>query len=387
MAKNKQLFCSKPFKWFEVTQLTERGEVYMCCPSWLDIPIGNLQHQSVEEIWNGKKAQEIRRSILDGSFKYCNYDRCSFLQTVTGPVQKVEDVQDKDLKEVIEKDLTILPYGPREIVCTYDRSCNLSCPSCRTEIIVESKDKQEILKIQGKIQSEALKEAYYIHITGSGDPFGSPFFRRWLQSMKREEMPGVKQIHLHTNAQLWTPKMWNTLSKDIQQLVTSTEISIDAASPETYAINRRGGTFEKLLENLNFVSTLRKNGPLKHVRISMVVQENNFREMPDFVRLGKRFNFDLVYFGQLVNWGTFSDEEFTRRAIHFPTHPRYREFVNLLQDEIFNQPGVYLGNLSSIKDLALAGQAAVKKPGQLPVESGTSMLSRIKGILSKVLVG
>ena len=66
MSETKRLFCAKPFKWFEVSQGNETGDVYMCCPSWLDMPIGNLTRQSVEEIWNGEKAQEIRRSILDG---------------------------------------------------------------------------------------------------------------------------------------------------------------------------------------------------------------------------------------------------------------------------------------------------------------------------------
>ncbi|MBE7443827.1 MAG: SPASM domain-containing protein [Planctomycetia bacterium] len=346
MSKSGRLFCSKPFKWFEITHLNKIGEVFLCCPAWLDTSIGNLQDQSVEEIWNGEKAQEIRRSILDVSFKYCNRSRCAFLQTESGPVEKIEDVKDKDLKAALEKDLTILPYGPRQIICTYDRSCNLSCPSCRTGTIVERKNKKQILKIQSRIQNEALKNAYYLHITGSGDPFGSPFFRKWLQTMKREDIQNVETIYLQTNAQLWTPKMWRTIAKDIQQLIKSADISIDAASPETYEINRRGGSFKKLLENLEFISALRKNGPLEWIGISMVVQENNFREMPDFVRLGKRFNFDTVYFSQLVNYGTYSEEEYRNRAIHFPAHPRHSEFIDILKDEIFKEPIVQLGNLT-----------------------------------------
>ncbi|MDH4206823.1 MAG: SPASM domain-containing protein, partial [Desulfobacteraceae bacterium] len=318
MATNKQLFCSKPFKWFEVFQGNEIGEIYLCCPGWLDTPIGNLQHQSVEEIWNGEKAQEIRRSILDGSFRYCNRSRCPFLQSVTWPVEKVEDVQDEDLKLVIEEELTVLPYGPRAINCSYDRSCNLSCPSCRTEVIVETANKQQIVEVQDRICNEALRDAHLLYITGSGDPFGSPFYRKWLRTMKRGDMPNLKAIFLHTNGQLWTPRMWDTISKDIRQLIKSTEISIDAASSETYAINRREGKFEILLTNLEFISKLRETGFLKYVKISMVVQENNFKEMPDFVRLGKRFNFDAVFFSQLVNWGTYSDEEFNNRAIHLP---------------------------------------------------------------------
>ena len=348
MSKNTKLFCSKPFEWFEVSQFDGRGAVYLCCPLWLEKPVGNLRYQSVEEIWNSEKAQEIRRSILDGSFKYCNRSRCAYLQSVSGPVEKVEDVKYENLKEVIEKKLTVLPYGPKKIICTYDQSCNISCPSCRKEIIIENKNKQEILKIQNKIQYEALEDADFLHITGSGDPFGSPFFRKWLQTMKKEDMPNLKDIRLQTNGLLWTPKMWDTITKDIQNLITSAEISIDAATPETYSINRRGGIFEKLLENLEFISKLRKYGPLKSVTISMVVQENNFKEMPDFVLLGKHFNFDIVYFGRLVDWGTFSEEEFRNRAIHFPSHPRHSEFIDLLQNEIFKEPIVSLGNLTEM---------------------------------------
>src|SRR5206468_11023436 len=95
---------------------------------------------------------------------------------------------------------------------------------------------------------------------------------------------------------------------------------------------------------------------LQYVKISMVVQDNNFREMPDFVRLGQRLSFDVVYFSQLVNWGTFSDEEFRRRAVHRPGHPRYREFVALLQDRLFDVPIVDLGNLTSTRRVGRSRQ-------------------------------
>ncbi|MEP9410709.1 MAG: SPASM domain-containing protein [Candidatus Brocadia sp.] len=351
MPETKQLFCSRPFKWFEITQVNEPGEVYMCCPSWLDTSIGNLTYQSAEQVWNSERAQEIRRSILDGSFKYCNLSRCPFLQTLTKPVERTEEVTDEDLKIVIEKRLTILPYGPREINCSYDRSCNLSCPTCRTAVIIERKNERQILEIQRKIHTEILRDAHLLYITGSGDPFGSPFFRQWLQTIKRKDVPNLRKLHLHTNAQLLTPKMWNTISPDIQQFIKSIEISVDAASSKTYAINRRGGSFERLLENLAFISTLRKNGPLQWVGISMVIQENNFLEMPDFVQLGKRFCFDTVYFSKLVDWGTFPREEFNKRAIHLPAHAQHSQLVNLLKDKVFKEQIVCLGNLIEIATL------------------------------------
>ena len=308
----------------------------MCCPGWLDTPIGNLLNNTVEEIWNGKMAQQIRQSILDGTFKYCNKSKCAFLQNMTGPVKKIENIEDREFKNAIEQGLTLLPYGPRQVNCCYDRSCNLSCLSCRTNVIIEIEREEEILGIQDKIIKEIFPDIQYLYIAGFGDPFGSPYFRKWLQSMKREEMPSLNEIHFHTNAILWNRKLWNLIKEDVRQMVKSAEISIDAASPKTYSLNRRGGSFQVLLKNLNFIAELRKNEPLKHVTISMVVQDNNFQEMPDFIKIGKHFGFDTVYFSQLFNWGTFSHKEFLSRAIHYPSHPRHKEFLDLLEKEIIH---------------------------------------------------
>ncbi|MGH9158608.1 MAG: radical SAM protein [Vicinamibacteraceae bacterium] len=217
---------------------------------------------------------------------------------------------------------------------------------------MERDHEQAILRIQNTLQAEALNEADFLHITGSGDPFGSPYFRRWLQSMKKPDMPRLEWIHLHSNGLLWTPKMWQSISEEVRQLIKSAEISIDAATAATYAVNRRGGSFETLLKNLGFISALRQDGPLNFLKISMVVQANNFTEMPDFVRLGRQLRCDQVYFSQVVNWGTFTRDEFARRAIHLPTHPQHSAFLGVLQDQIFDEPIVDLGNLTTTREAA-----------------------------------
>ncbi|MBI5509390.1 MAG: radical SAM protein [Deltaproteobacteria bacterium] len=345
MAEPRPLFCAKPFKRFEVSR-RQGGLTHLCCSAWLKRAVGNLKEQSVAAVWNSVAAQEIRASILDGSFSYCDRQRCPFLQTVSGPVSALADVKDPELLAAVRERWTELPYGPRDISCAYDRSCNLACPSCRTAVVVETDREQEIVAIQRKLNDEALKDAHVLSITGSGDPFGSPYFRRWLQSMQRADMPRLRSIHLHTNAQLWTPGTWATIPAEIRALVGSTEISIDAATAATYAVNRQGGDFERLLRNLELVRQLRREGPLRRVKISMVVQENNFTEMPEFVRLGQRLDVDCVYFSQLVDWQTFAPDELAARSVHRPEHPRHRELVAVLKDRIFDDPKVDLGNLT-----------------------------------------
>ncbi len=70
--------------------------------------------------------------------------------------------------------------------------------------------------------------------------------------------------------------------------------------------------------------------------------------MPEFIQLGKQYNFDSVTFSQLSNWGTYSNEEYHDRAIHLPDHPRNLEFIDMLKQDIFNDPIVYMGNLSGL---------------------------------------
>lgn len=345
-----RLFCSQPFTRFEVLGGGgDRGQTFPCCQSWITKSFGNMTEASVAEVWNSKAAREFRASILDGSFRYCKADVCPYLQRIDGPVQRIEDVDDEQLLEVIRKELTLLPFGPRDIICCFDQSCNLSCPSCRTGIIMETHHADAIRAIQQKLENEALTDARLLYITGSGDPFGSPFFRRWLQTMKRSSMPKLERIHLHTNGLLWTKRIWESIPQETRALVQSATISIDAATPETYAVNRRGGTFDALLKQLAFIAGLRRDGPLRFLEFHMTVQANNFREMPLFVELGAQHNTDRVTFHQLLDWGTFSAPEYEARAVHAPDHPLHDEFLHMLEHPSLDNPIVYLSNLTTLR--------------------------------------
>lgn len=339
----KGLFCSKPFSYLEVANHPVRGDLFVCCPGWLPVSLGNLATQSVSELWNGPRARQIRASVFDGSFRYCN-EHCPYLHTITGPVQRLEDIVDPKMLDIIAHKREELPFGPSVVNAAFDRSCNLSCPSCRVEHVIETEAASDIVALQKSIERDALKDASTLYVTGSGDPFGSPYFFRWLRSIDLEAFPLVK-LHLHTNAILWTEQRWLKLPSNVRERVESCEISIDAARSTTYSINRRGGDWEVLLQNLEFVSRLRRNGPLRTMKFHMVVQENNFAEMPEFVELGRRFGADIVYFSHLVDWGTFEHGEIERRLVHLTTHPRHCELLRVLGDCRLRDPAVDLGNL------------------------------------------
>ena len=52
------------------------------------------------------------------------------------------------------------------------------------------------------------------------------------------------------------------------------------------------------------------------VRLDYVVQQSSYREMKAFVQLAKALEaVDLVAFGRVINWGTWSASEFEIQSI------------------------------------------------------------------------
>ena len=335
----KTRFCSRPFQHFETGF---EGQVWVCCPAYLPVPIGNLNDGSADAIWRSATARELRASILDGSFRYCSRMHCGDITNRSLPSNTSPEA--KKLA-----DASVAPAGnqplPAKVVLSHDRSCNLACPTCRKDFILANKTEQAQLdKLADTVIMPLLKEAKLVYITGSGDPFGSNHFRRLIKNIDRHSFPDLK-IHLHTNGQLFNKRAWEEL--DLSGRVQSCEVSIDAASPETYRVVRRGGDFDRLLQNLAFVGFLHQSGQIEHWTASFVVQAKNFREMPEFVRLIRQFGATTIFFPMIRNWGTFTAEEFVTEFIGNSLHPDHAEFLEVLKAPELQLPHVLLGNMAN----------------------------------------
>lgn len=357
------LFCSKPF---EYAQVDSSGAVFLCCPPQIQYtPSGDLTHQNLMEVWNSEQAQAMRSSIIDGSFKYCSEAKCGSLQSRNLP--KV-DSPDSPYRHIIETGITRLNRGPKTINFAYDRSCNLACPSCRRgtktinsdfypyykgnakqlmEMIEKTKIKAEqqrlhnrVKLLHNRVMGSHIKDAQRLIITGSGDPFGSKLYFKFLQDFDPQSAPDLR-ITLSTNGLLFTEKTWRMICREA---IDSIDVSVDAASSKTYRINR-GGNYDKLLSNLQFIGELRRTGKLNFFSLHFVVQANNFMEMRDFAKLAQEVHCDRVCFKQLVNWGTYSLKDYLGRAVQMPKHPLHNDFLGVLSDHIFRLPLVNMHDL------------------------------------------
>lgn len=316
-------FCHKPFEHFEVTA---DGNVYLCCPSYLPVPAGNIHRQTVSEIWNSDAAKSIRASINDASFRFCSRMACGDINAKALPLRE-HVVPPSDER-------------PTKVHLTHDRACNLSCPSCRIEPTGNDPAKKAAFDaIEAKLLPH-LEDATELSLIGSGDPLLSRAAQSLLSKLSRPVYPRL-EIMLQTNGLLFTPAWWQR-NPQLHEFPIEVHISVDAARAETYASVRRGGDFQTLQRNLEFISGLRKLGPIRKLGLKFVVQKENFLEMKDFVALGTNLGADVIMFSRLRNWGTYSSEEFIERDVAAPGHPEYPQLCDLLRDSAFAHPSIHL---------------------------------------------
>ena len=100
-------------------------------------------------------------------------------------------------------------------------------------------------------------------------------------------------------------------------------VSIDGASKETYEKLRLGGKWDKVNENLECISQLKKKHNFRFI-LHFVVQKENYHEMEDIIELGKHYGADRVWLNRITDWQTFSD--FNWHDVVAPAHPEHKQF-------------------------------------------------------------
>mgnify|MGYP000447331828 CR=1 FL=1 len=333
--------CKVPFRHIEIFE----GRTHLCCASWLDTPIKHKFDKDGNEdidVWNAELTKDIRRSVLNGSYKYCNKKLCPHLSTLINTGKPTGWLVEKDRLPYKDWDGFIIPNSdtmdstPASINFTFDRSCNLKCPSCRVELIMAKPGKvDKINTTLDFINNNYAENVRKIFITGSGDPFASKSFRKFLQEFDYKKYPNLQDLSLSTNGILFNKKQWD-LIKNAHPYIKTVEISIDAATKNTYEnVTRLGGNWEILMDNLEFVNSIES---IENLRLSFVVQQSNYKEMYDFTNLiidkfksrletQRTKQNTIVYFGQIAPWEALTAESYKKQAVAEPTHPEHNELI------------------------------------------------------------
>jgi len=341
---------------FNRCEIESVGDVYMCCPYWLPVSIGNLNLNTMEEIWNSEKAQAVRNQLWDGkNWPLCKHNICPKIHSdklvyidqieTRRHSRKSEDhdyniLTDFEL-EAIKNKSTVAEYLPHDIQVGTDESCNLFCPSCRNEKIIHAKgkeyEKRKFLtdKLFDEIMNAPKDYQFNIWITGSGDPFGSKIFRERLQNMDLTDRPNT-YLRFQTNGVMLTPKIWDSLYR-VHNNIKHIIFSFDAGTKDTYEKETRlGGHWDQLISNVDYV--YKQLGDMWEGRVmshNFVVQTCNYKEIPKFIQMVKdrwhRYGAESrATFSLILQWGHMDD--FEERAVWKPTHPQHEDFIRVLRD-------------------------------------------------------
>tara|TARA_B100000214_G_scaffold333668_1_gene275875 strand:- start:593 stop:1672 length:1080 start_codon:yes stop_codon:yes gene_type:complete len=317
-----ETMCPRPY---DTILIDKMGSCYACeCQSWLPQSIGNLQVKTLGEIvgdterFPGAKPNELRKhlqdSIRDRSYRYCNEHQCSWLLAKIPFEQRVRNRP---------------RYRIKHLRLAIDDSCNLRCPSCRKDLIFHKEGSAYDLgikladKINDFVNDWDHRYMLQIHMGSDGDPFASHVYRYFMETTP--ERDNVKYSIL-TNGLMF--KDFHNKTPYVIENLLELGVSIDGATEKTYEQLRLGGKWEKIIENLEFMAKLKREIGFRFV-LHFVVQRDNYHEMEDIIKLGKKYEADRVCLNKLQDWNVLP--QFSEKNIFKYSHPQHEDYRKKLR--------------------------------------------------------
>jgi MoaA/NifB/PqqE/SkfB family radical SAM enzyme len=147
------------------------------------------------------------------------------------------------------------------------------------------------------------------------------------------------QFHIQSNGILFSRENCDKLG--LTNRLHKAVICAHAATKETYDKMVIDGNFDSVMRNIEWLGGLKKSGKLKYFYLGFVVTALNYREMKDYVLLGRKHGAES-YFVELRIENEPTHREEKKLAITDTRHPEYHKFLKLLRDPLFDSPDCHL---------------------------------------------
>lgn len=290
-----------------VVSIDTQGECFLCrCDAWLPVSVGNImEFKSFEQIWQSPRARALQDDVAEQKFTYCSVDYCG--------IREENQLQ-----------------SPKWISINIDESCNLKCPSCRSDMINFTKGPLFDKKIEMSNHISEMLSKYdqpcIINMSGNGDPFASLVYRPLII---RTEPNEKHEYRMMTNGLLLKKLLHKT---KIYPSISEYNISVDAGNRSTYERVRLGGKWETLIENIQWL----KQNVNKKITLNFVLQNDNWTSLRDFEQLLE----DMDIWGwitRLEDWGTWQGKQFIKHNVLDPNHGNYIKCMNILKSLSYNK--------------------------------------------------
>lgn len=332
--------CDRGLNWFQIYDY--KGDVRLC--SWLENGyIGNLLKNNVHEIYHGELAQKIRSRLINGDYSMCKVDACPYLA--------MNEI-DKHLVEIDD-----VPEYPTELYLGFERVCNYDCRCCGIHKTM-LKEKDEHLEMYYSEMEEKiiplLPHIKKISANGCGELFCSKHILNILSKWKPLAAQDEIEVVLESNGSLFNEKNWKKI-ENLGKYNLRVEISVMSFDEAIYQyLSGCSLPITQIENNLKFISSLRKEGIINFFEIATVVQEQNFRLLPEFVKKCiEEYAPDYIRLRPYESWGAQSQEEAWITDIRNPDHPYYNEYKKVMANPILKHPLVHdwSGGLDTVKKI------------------------------------
>ncbi len=269
----KRLFCYLPFN---SLTFSFRGDVHVCGYN-RDVLLGRYPENSISEIWNGQKAQQIREHMHHNDLNYgCRH--CKFF---------FDKGKFSNLRPLVfdKYHSNIDGYRPQVFEFELSNTCNLECQMCSGEVsssIRKNRDKlpplvspyDDAFVDQLRQYLPTLREAKFY----GGEPFLIPVYYKIWDAVK--ELNPKLDLFVITNGTQWNDR----IERLLHDLNFDVAVSIDAAEKGLLERIRKNVNYEELMTNIRrFSEVCTRKG--KHMSLSYTVQRDNWRQFPKMIEL------------------------------------------------------------------------------------------------------
>lgn len=181
----------------------------------------------------------------------------------------------------------ILTSKPRNLMVVLSNRCNIRCIMCMT-----SRSKWELPKER---LDEIIELFPYLEriMWQGGEILLLPYFKDILKETTKYK--NLRQSMI-SNFQLANEDIINLIVTNNVELT----ISVDGVCKETYESIRVGGSFEKLVNNLQKLLDMRNKIENKMIlNMNVVVMRENYYKLSDFIDFAYKYKFNFICFMQL----------------------------------------------------------------------------------------
>ena len=172
-------------------------------------------------------------------------------------------------------------------------------------------------------------------MSSGGEVLFSKDQRKLLKSLNNYDYPRLDHVFIITNGLLLNQKTFDELYPG-SSFIKKVTISIDAGNEDTYKITR-GGNWQQLMKNIDWISELKEKGDLDTLSMNFVVRKDNYLSIEDTINLARAKNFDFIEFVEFDNWNELYglkleiSEVYQEQAVHLKTHPDHLKLISIFE--------------------------------------------------------